>query len=567
MSATARLFSIFAVVAALTLLLAAALLSHSQLVAFIAPDATPNYKAQLSTGFIYLRILLAIDSVLLLFLFWLYRYSIVSSDLTPRSATKPVTSMPYRSPDLLIIFVLILATALRVYHANSGLWIDEYLTLVRYVRLDALYIATNFYDDNQHWLFSLLARFSISIFGESPWSLRLPAIVFGVVSVLATYMVGRNIFGRNVSLVAALLLAISYHHIWYSQNARGYTILLVGTLLSVGLLYRALIDNRYRDWVLYALCLTLCVTAHLTGVFVGIAHFVVTLFVLISKKAPISTWIKMLVGFGLAAWVTLHCFAVAIPQMASFFAGGESASGTPNIHWKSLSWAVSELFSNLGIPLHAGWLALVIGGIASAVFCWIFWRKDKLFFALATTPAIVLLLAMMLLERNLWPRLLFNMAGFVVLYLSYLAFLIGNLVLARLPHVGPVVRYLPAAVVVAAFLVGTFSVYRYPKQDFQSTYRYIDQHAGENDNIIALHMAGVIFRDIYETEWLVPERDDELSLHESESSATWVVYTLPRYIKSARPQWQAKLNSEYQLARTFKGSLGDGDILVYRKQK
>lgn len=565
MFARDKLYSFTAIAAALTMFLAAVLLNHAQTAEYIAPQSTIDYKDQLATGVIYLRVLLVMDGLLLLALLWLFRSSTNRSLVDHQSMSKPVASR-LQLPDLLIIPVLILAAALRAYSANSGLWIDEYLTLVRYVRLDALYTATNFYDDNQHWLYSLLARFSITTFGESSWSLRLPAIVFGVASVFATYLVGRNVFGRNVSLIAALILAISYHHIWYSQNARGYTILLFGTLLSVGLLHRALTDNRYRDWVLYALVLALCVTAHLTGVFVGIAHFFVALIFLLSKKAPGSAWLKMVAGFAMAAWVTLHCFAVAIPQMMSFFAGGESASGTPNIHWKSLSWAVSELFSNLGIPLQAGWVALAGFAIVGGLCCWICWRRDRLFFALATTPAIVLLLAMILLERNLWPRLLFNMAGFVVLYLSYLAFSAGNLALARLPHVAPGVRYLPVVAVIAAFLIGTFSVYRYPKQDFQSAYQYIDQNAADSDKVIALHMAGVIFRDIYQADWLVPDRNDDLSHHEAEDSDTWVVYTLPRYIKNARPQWQAKLNSEYQLARTFKGSLGDGDILVYRKK-
>lgn len=559
-------YALIALVGALLLLLATVLMDPLTVAGFIAPEATVEYKNQLATGVVYLRILLILDAVLLIGAFWFYGNAMKNWYTTlPRPAAGPVTAQHNRSDGLLIFLILVLAISLRIYHANTGLWIDEYLTLVRYVRLDALYIATNFYDDNQHWLYSLLARFSITVFGESPWSLRLPAIVFGVASVFATYWVGMRIFGRDVALIAALLLTISYHHIWYSQNARGYSMLLFGTLISVAFLYRALSDNRFQDWLLYALSLVLCVTAHLTGVFVGFAHFMVALVFVIAKRAPVSVWMNMLASFVLAAWVTLHCFAVAIPQMMSFFLDSESASGTPNLHWKSLSWAISELFNNLGVPVQAGWSLLVLGSIAGLVFCAIFWRKDKLFFALATTPAIVLLVVMILLERNLWPRLLFNMAGFVVLYLVYSAFVVGKFAAARIPYVPPGVRYIPVLVLLMVFLVSTFSVYHHPKQDFQSAYQYIEQHAAQNDNVVALHMAGVIFRDNYKLDWLVPSPEDELSAYESQDSHTWVVHTLPSYIKNARPHWAATLKTEYHLARAFKGSLGDGDILVYRK--
>jgi uncharacterized membrane protein len=59
------------------------------------------------------------------------------------------------------------------------------------------------------------------LFGDSGAALRLPAALFGVASLGAVYALGREVVGRREGLLAALALAFSYQHVWFSQNARG----------------------------------------------------------------------------------------------------------------------------------------------------------------------------------------------------------------------------------------------------------------------------------------------------------------------------------------------------------
>ena len=63
----------------------------------------------------------------------------------------------------------------------------------------------------------------------------------------------RLVYGNRAAVMTGLLLTLSWHHIWFSQNARGYTILLFGTVLATDLLLRALRDGLWRYWVGYAL--------------------------------------------------------------------------------------------------------------------------------------------------------------------------------------------------------------------------------------------------------------------------------------------------------------------------
>ena len=50
---------------------------------------------------------------------------------------------------------------------------------------------------NQHPLYSVLAHGAVGVWGESPWVVRLPAMVFGVVAVWTVWDLGRTTLFRR----------------------------------------------------------------------------------------------------------------------------------------------------------------------------------------------------------------------------------------------------------------------------------------------------------------------------------------------------------------------------------
>ena len=142
-----------------------------------------------------------------------------------------------------------LAIVLRTIGLDSQFWLDEILTLHESVRGSLWQIVTVFPDNNQHTLFSVLAHLSIGIFGEHPWSVRLPAMILGAATVPMLYVLGRELAGRTEALLATFLLAVNYHHVWFSQNARGYTAIAFLAMLSRWLLLRGLRRGRTSDFV------------------------------------------------------------------------------------------------------------------------------------------------------------------------------------------------------------------------------------------------------------------------------------------------------------------------------
>ncbi|HUU35417.1 MAG TPA: glycosyltransferase family 39 protein, partial [Vicinamibacterales bacterium] len=168
--------------------------------------------------------------------------------------------------------VLALAAGLRLPGLDAQLWFDEIATLVISIRQPLAAILTEFPGVNQHPLYSVLAHGAVGAWGESPWVVRLPAMVFGVVAVWTVWDLGRTVLTRTEAIVAALLVATSSHHIWFSQNARGYTMLASFTLVTTTALLRIAMTGERRHYVLYAVAAVAGVYTHLTMAFVLAAH-------------------------------------------------------------------------------------------------------------------------------------------------------------------------------------------------------------------------------------------------------------------------------------------------------
>ncbi|MBW0007262.1 MAG: glycosyltransferase family 39 protein, partial [Sphingomonas sp.] len=132
------------------------------------------------------------------------------------------------------------AAALRLFGANDQLWFDEIATLLDSVRKPLGVIMTHFPSDNDHVFYSVLAHISVNLGGETPFMLRLPAILFGIASIPLIYTVGTRVTTRFEAVASAMVATVAGYHIWFSQNARGYTMLLVLTLLGTQLIFDAL---------------------------------------------------------------------------------------------------------------------------------------------------------------------------------------------------------------------------------------------------------------------------------------------------------------------------------------
>ena len=88
----------------------------------------------------------------------------------------------------------------------------------------------------------------------------MPALVFAVCTIPALYHLGRQITSRQEALLASVFLVGSYHHVWFSQNARGYTGLILGAVLASILFLRLIKSANPQILVIPAYAIVVALT-------------------------------------------------------------------------------------------------------------------------------------------------------------------------------------------------------------------------------------------------------------------------------------------------------------------
>jgi uncharacterized membrane protein len=130
--------------------------------------------------------------------------------------------------------ILLIGAALRLHHLGAQpLWLDEAasLELARLPLADLWRWEVPADVGNPPLYYTLLKGWLW--LGESESSLRLLSVLFGVAAIPVIYGCGRQLGGRNAGLIAAALLASSPLHVRYSQEARGYSLLVLAVTIGM----------------------------------------------------------------------------------------------------------------------------------------------------------------------------------------------------------------------------------------------------------------------------------------------------------------------------------------------
>ncbi len=154
----------------------------------------------------------------------------------PAVAFPPPPPARDRALWLHVLAAMLLAAGLRAFHLGAqSLWIDELFTWMSADIGRPLAIGTVL--ENIHGpLFGLLVHLSGAWFGEAEWALRLPSFVAGVAVVPALAWLAARWLGRAAAVWAAWLAAASPFLVWYSQEARGYMLLILCACVASALL-------------------------------------------------------------------------------------------------------------------------------------------------------------------------------------------------------------------------------------------------------------------------------------------------------------------------------------------
>lgn len=190
---------------------------------------------------------------------------------------------------------------------------DEAVTYMYFVRHpwpDALSLYTY---PNNHLFHTLLAKASVTVFGNSPWALRLPAFLAGSLLVPACYAVARAIYGARVALFAAAIVAASGVLTLYATNARGYSIVALAFLLLMLQAIRLMRGSPSSEWIAFAVIAaiglwTIPVMLYPLG---AVCVWLALSMLVDGKRAELR---RMAIALGVAAGLTLLAYSPVISR-------------------------------------------------------------------------------------------------------------------------------------------------------------------------------------------------------------------------------------------------------------
>jgi mannosyltransferase len=478
----------------------------------------------------------------------------------------------------LLAGVTLFALILRVLSLDSELWLDEITPLLDYGRASAWQVVISYISSNNHLLHTLAMKTAISVFGEREWVIRLPQMLAGTATIPVMYWTARQASSRRASLAAALLLAVSYHHIFFSQNARAYAMYLLFSLAASVLLVKGLREDRKRVWLLYVTAMVLDFASILISGFVFAAHVVVgalaVMMIARRGRSPAPLIRRLIAVFTITGFLGFQLYAAVLPQIYVYI---QRTYADPAAGFSPFSMElVGELARGLSAGFGAGLLfaAVPLLLIGTAGYVRLFRRNWPLTVAL-TAPAVLQAVLLAARQLALSPRFFILALPLAILVVVQGIEIVAAYVagLLKRPRIA---AQLTAALVMLLSIMSLSSLPRYytvPKQAYRSSLAYIEATRRASDMVIVVHLAETGYR-YYGQQFNVQEGQDyfyvrsvealDHVLSDNPNRRSWLVVTFPRALQISLPGLYARIRRDWQVVAEFPGTVGDGQITLWR---
>jgi mannosyltransferase len=240
--------------------------------------------------------------------------------------------------------------------SHQSYWFDEADTVsILHTSLGGLLTRVPRWETTPPFYF-VLAWLWAHLFGYGEAGLRSLSALAGVIAVPVGYAAGAKLFSRRVGVIVAALIACNPLLVWYSQEARAYSLLVL--LTSVALLAFAHLRVRptTRWMIIWVVAAALALATHY---YAALAIVPEAIFLLVRHRRSRPVLVGVL---AIAAW-ELPFVAIALRQL-------QHNLGTSNwINRVSLLQRVELLFKEFAIGHSgpaSGWLMLVSAIVAGA---------------------------------------------------------------------------------------------------------------------------------------------------------------------------------------------------------
>ena len=470
----------------------------------------------------------------------------------------------------MLVSLLVIAAVARLYKLDSQLWLDE-ISALRSIRRPLSEILTTWPGFSSHVFFEIWPHLTFVAFGEVPFAVRLPAAVFGVLGVWLIYVLCSQTFGQRESLVVTGLFALSYHHVFFSQNARGYTLVMV-LFLATMVVADAMARGSRPFWQLvlaYSVAGALSAYTMPFGAFVAAGHFFVAGLLLALQRArgpdrlpSARALLYGTMGAGLLATILYVPFLADLTSFAREV--GPSAGAGPRVGvgllFETIDGLQAAFFGPVGLAVATS--IGVVGLVAWA-------RSAPVTLGMLYAPLILQALTLGLLGYGLHPR--YFAIALPVVYLT------GGVGLARVVSffgdrlpVGSAIRAPVAGAALAVLTIASafplLGYYSVPKQDHLGAIVRVRALASPGDVIAGVHLAEHVINGYYGAGFTAVEVEaDLLDLERRAETTIWLVTTLEGLLRIHDPGLFDHIRARYERVEVLPGSVGGANMYIYAR--
>jgi hypothetical protein len=181
-------------------------------------------------------------------------------------ATRPRVTAVFRAKIAPLAAGVTAALLGSLFLARKSIWVDESFSHQWAAKSLRAQI------EGDHWLYYATLKAWTMLAGDSELAMRLPSVVAAALAAAALVVLGRRLLDPLTGAVAGLLLAANPFVVTWSQQARGYTILVLLAVLATIALDRALERSTWPRWLLYAALLALTMVWQVFGALLVPVH-------------------------------------------------------------------------------------------------------------------------------------------------------------------------------------------------------------------------------------------------------------------------------------------------------
>ncbi|AFY51034.1 hypothetical protein Nos7524_5312 [Nostoc sp. PCC 7524] len=191
-----------------------------------------------------------------------------------------INSNNIKQPHLILGSLMLIGLVLRLPSLSLGAWRDEGSTYFNALPIDLReVINTVIYSELNPPGFYLIMHQWIQWFGADDVSFKLPAFIFGILLIPATYTLGSLLSSRTIGLIAAAVTTFAPEAIYYSQEARPYTLAALLCCLVVFLYCKAIYSKKAKSYLLgFVICATTLLYVQYTGLILLASLAIITLY-------------------------------------------------------------------------------------------------------------------------------------------------------------------------------------------------------------------------------------------------------------------------------------------------